>query len=74
MLGFEQTGFNSFQVTPRLPSDFDYLTIDKMHMGGSELSINLKKENNNVRISVKKDNKTIADKLVPSGKTINIKF
>jgi hypothetical protein len=74
MLGFEQTGFNSFQVTPRLPSDFEYLTIDKMHMSGSELSIRLKREKDNIRISVKKDDKMIADKLVPSGKTINIKF
>lgn len=74
LLGFEQTGFNSFKITPQLPADFDHLILDRMHMSGTEISIRLEREKDKIHLSVLKQDKIVIDKLIAPGKTVDIKF
>ena len=74
LLGFEQTGFRSFEITPRMPDGFDSYSIDKMHHGGTEISIKLKTERNKIRLKIFKGDISIMDKSVNSGQKVTVKL
>lgn len=74
LLGFEQTGFRSFQITPRLPEEFDMLSLSKMHVADTEISIDIKRSGNNLHLIVSKLDTPIIDKMVSPAEVITVKF
>ena len=74
LLGFEQTGFKSFEITPRMPDGFDSYSIDKMYQAGTELSIKLKTEGSKIRLKIFKGDVSIMDKPVNPGQKVAVKL
>ena len=74
LLGFEQTGFRSFEITPRIPDGFDNYSIDKMYHSGVEISIKLEKERDKIRLNIYKGDTSIMNKTVRQGQKIQVKF
>jgi len=74
LLGYEPTGFRSFEITPRIPDGFNEYSIDKIHQSGVEISIKIKRENNRIRLHVLKGDSLFVDKLMESGQKVAVKF
>ena len=74
LLGFEQTGFKSFEITPHMPGGFDSYSIDKMYHAGAEISIKLKMEGSKIRIKIYKRDALIIDKPVNPGQKVSVKI
>ena len=73
LLGFEQTGFHSFDITPQLPREFDDFSLSNIHMDGIEFSIDLKRtENNRGRLHIYTPDSTLFDKTVQFGEKITV--
>lgn len=74
ILGYEQVGFRSFKITPQLPERLDSLSLKNIHVGESELSIALKRVENNIQVKVEREGETIAETTSQPGETLRINF
>jgi hypothetical protein len=74
LLGFEQTGFRSFSVTPQLPGDYNELNLDKMHLADTEISIKLERDQAKIHLMIYRKQSLIIDKRVNPGKKISVSF
>ena len=74
LLGFEQTGFRSFEITPQMPDSFNEYSIEKMYHAGVEISLKLKREDNKIRLHIYGNNSLIVNSLIKSGQKVTVKF
>lgn len=67
ILGYRPIGFNTFEIKPNLPDDWDYFEIRSMELGGKSFDISIKNGNlytikiNNAEISINKGDKYICN-------------
>jgi len=74
LLGIRPTGLNSFNLTPQLPDDWNFIRMKQLHGFGTIMDIEIvRKENNKVQIIVKQGDKIIFDKTINNGETGNVK-
>ena len=75
LLGFEQTSFHSFTITPRLPAVWPTgFILDSMHFGNAVLTIKVKPLNNKLQVMVYNSGEKLFDKSVLPGKTVQVDF
>lgn len=74
LLGFEQTGFRSFEITPGIPLGFNKYSIEKMFHSNIELSFTVQKEEEKIRIKIYNRDSLIYDKKTNPGQKISVKF
>ena len=74
LLGFEQTGFKSFEITPRMPDGFEDYSIEKIHFAGTEISIKLNREGDNIRLNIYNKGVLFVDKSVKQGQKTFVKI
>ena len=74
LLSFEQTGFRSFQIRPRLPEEFDMLSLSKMHVADTEISIDIQRSGDKLHLIVSKPDRPVIDKIVSPSEVITVAF
>ena len=72
ILSFEQTGFNSFSISPKLSEKLTKLNIKNLHIGANIISINLMLIDKNIKSKVYLNGKKIIDKNIKNGEQIKI--
>lgn len=75
IFGIRPTGLHSFSMIPRLPQDWNRMSLRKIKAFGSDFDIEVSRVKDQViRVIVKRAEKIILDKKVKSGTTLNCKI
>jgi hypothetical protein len=74
LLGFEQTGFRSFTLTPQVPGKWENYSIEKLHFGDTVLTVKIEKMKDKIHVTVSELGRDIFDKYVAPGKVLSIDF
>lgn len=74
LFGIRPTGLKSFDLTPRLPKDWEYANLNKVRAFGSEFDIKVNRNDNKLEVNIIKDNRTILSKKISEGTTIKVKL
>jgi len=76
MFGIRPTGLHAFTFTPRLPKNWDHMSLNKIGAFGHVFNISVKRSNNKnkLKVTVNSEGKTICDKKIKEGEALNIKF
>jgi hypothetical protein len=74
LLGFEQTGFHSFDITPQLPNELDNFLLSEIHMDDITFSIKMERtEMDKIHLQIYTPETTLADKEVKQGEKVSVK-
>lgn len=74
LFGIRPTGLRSFTMTPRLPSEWDYMNLKNIHAFGSDFNIDVERAGaNKLKVSVVNNGKTNTY-TVAEGKPISVKL
>lgn len=74
LFGIRPTGLRSFIMTPRLPSEWDYMNLKNIHAFGSDFNIDVERAGaNKLKVSVVNNGKTNTY-TVAEGKPISVKL
>ena len=74
LFGIRPTGFNSFEITARIPQDWNQMELKNVMAFNRQFDIKLVRNKSKVRILLMADGKTFYSKSVKSGATINVKL
>ncbi len=75
MFGIRPTGLHSFSITPRLPQEWDRMTLRHIKAFASDFDIELERVTpQTIRVVVKKAGTTILNKKIKTGTTLNCKI
>ncbi len=74
LFGIRPAGLNSFNLTPRLPMEWDYMNLKNINGFGREFDINIKRSGEKIEVEiVPKDGKRIVKKIKP-GETLEVEL
>src|SRR5665811_1476992 len=73
LFGIRPTGLNSFDLTPRLPENWDRMNLRKIHAFGEVFDIEVLKEDSGLKISIQKDGSIFREVEISSGETVHVK-
>ncbi len=74
LLGLEQIGFRSFTITPKLPDEWDYFSLEHIKAFNSNFTISLARNDNLIQVRVFNYQQNIYDKAINSGEKIEIRL
>ncbi len=75
LFGIRPTGFRSFTMTPRLPSQWGYMTLRRVCAFGSTFDIQITKAGEDkMRVLIKKAGKTVTEQVIRKGKALNVRL
>ena len=74
MFGIRPTGLNSFDLTPRLPKDWDHMNLNQIGAFGKSFDIAVKRSGTKLNVTVSSAGKSVYNKKIKEGETIRIHF
>ncbi len=74
MFGIRPIGLHAFTFTPRLPKDWDHMSLNKIGAFGHPFDIAVKRTGTKLNVIVSSEGKTVYKKNVKEGEAINIKL
>ncbi len=73
LFGIRPTGFSSFDLTPRLPKDWDYANLRNIRAFGDDFDIDVTRAGaDKLDVKIVRDDKTLIHKKVKEGETLKI--
>ncbi len=74
LFGIRPTGLRSFDLTPHLPSAWDYMNIKSVRAFDQTFDIDISRKGEKLEVVVKNQKGTILKKQIKQGETIPVKF
>ena len=74
MFGIRPTGLKSFTFTPRLPAEWDKMSLRKIKAFNATFDIEVIRENGKQVVTVKSEWKTLLHKAIKEGEVISVKL
>lgn len=74
MFGLRPTGLKSFTFTPRLPAEWDKMSLRKIKAFDSSFDIEVIRENGKLIVTVKSEGKTLLHKAIKEGEVVSMKL
>lgn len=74
LFGMRPTGMHSFELTPRLPHDWQFANLDHIRAFDSDFDIKVKRDGDKLDVRVVKNGQIIAKKRITEGQTLSIKI
>jgi hypothetical protein len=75
LFGFRPTGLNSFSITPRLPDNWNEMSLNNIiAFGAKKIDLNVERVKKQIRVTVSSNGKVIKSPLVNVGTKIDIKL
>ncbi|MCF8369031.1 MAG: six-hairpin glycosidase-like protein [Bacteroidales bacterium] len=74
LLGINPKGFNNFELTPQLPTGWDFFNLKNIHAFGKTFTISLKRKNDILNLIVRDEKNIYFDDSVKPGSAIKIKL
>lgn len=72
MFGIRPTGLHSFEITPRLPKEWDHMALRRVHAFGSVFDVVVSRKNGRVVLDVTSDGLRIAHSTMEPGETARV--
>lgn len=72
MFGIRPTGFRSFTMTPRLPAEWDHISLKSIRAFGSDFDISVVRDGEKLVVSVTSGEKVILKKNIKEGQTLTV--
>ena len=72
MFGIRPTGFRSFTMTPRLPAEWDHISLKSIRAFGSDFDISVVRDGEKLAVSVTSGEKVILKKNIKEGQTLTV--
>lgn len=72
LFGIRPTGLHSFEMTPRLPADWDYMRLKRIKAFGSDFDIDVQREGQRLLVTVASADRTILRKNIREGEKIKV--
>lgn len=73
LFGIRPTGLRSFELTPRLPQEWDYANLNHVRAFGSDFDIRVKRDGDKLAVTIVNGKKTIK-KTIREGQTMTVKL
>lgn len=73
LFGIRPTGLSSFEMTPRLPQEWEYMNLNKICAFNSDFDIRVSRAGNKLHVEVIKAGKTIIKKNIEEGTTLKVR-
>ena len=75
VFGIRPTGFNSFDMTPRMPQEWNHMALKNIHAFGNKFDVVVKRtEANRLYMTIDKNGKPYYSKTIKEGETIHCKL
>lgn len=75
MFGIVPTGLNSFKCTPRLPKEWNYMTLNNIRAFGENFNIKIKRKRKKLLVEIVRDDNTVVlKKKINDGDSIHMTF
>ena len=72
LFGIRPTGLRSFELTPRLPQEWDYMNLNRVCAFNSEFDIHVSRAGGKLHVEVRKGAKVILKKNITEGTTVRV--
>ena len=72
LFGIRPTGLRSFEMTPRLPQEWEYMNLNRVCAFNSEFDIRVRRAGKKLHVEVLKGGKSVLKKSVTEGATIKV--
>lgn len=72
MFGIRPTGFRSFTMTPRLPAEWDHISLKSVRAFGSDFDISVVRDGEKLAVSVTSGEKVVLKKNIKEGQTLTV--
>lgn len=72
MFGIRPTGFRSFTMTPRLPAEWDHISLKSVRAFGSDFDISVSRDGEKLAVSVTSGEKVMLKKNIKEGQTLTV--
>lgn len=72
MFGIRPTGFRSFTMTPRLPAEWDHISLKSIRAFGSDFDISVVRDGEKLAVSVTSGEKVVLKKTIKEGQTLTV--
>ncbi len=74
LLGIEPLGFKTTQLSPSLPEDWNFLSLNNVYISGKPMDISIQRLNEKLQIHIKAQGRTVVKKLINDGEKLFVKF
>lgn len=74
LFGIRPTGLSSFEMTPRLPAEWDYMNLNKVRAFESDFDIRVSRTGKKLHVEVLEAGKVVLKKNIEEGKTIKVRL
>lgn len=72
LFGIRPTGLRSFEMTPRLPQEWEYMNLNRVRAFNSEFDIRVRRAGKKLHVEVLKGGKTMLKKNITEGTTLKV--
>lgn len=72
MFGIRPTGFRSFTMTPRLPAEWNHISLKSIRAFGSDFDISVVRDGEKLAVSVTSGEKVVLKKTIKEGQTLTV--
>lgn len=72
LFGIRPTGLHSFTLTPRLPEEWNKMSLDNIRAFGHTFDIQLQRKGKSLEVLIREKGKTVYQKTIKEGKTAEI--
>lgn len=73
LFGIRPVGLNSFEMTPRLPQEWEYMNLNKIRAFNSDFDIRVSRAGKKLHVEVVKAGKIIVKKNIEEGTTLKVR-
>jgi hypothetical protein len=74
VFGIRPTGLNSFDLTPHLPDEWDFMNLRSIKAFNRNFDISITREDRKLEVIVQNDQGVMLKKMINKGETIQVKF
>lgn len=74
LFGIRPTGLSSFEMTPRLPQEWEYMNLNKVRAFNSDFDIRISRAGDKLHVEVLKAGKSVLKKNIKEGTTIKVRL
>ena len=74
LFSIRPTGLRSFDLTPRLPKDWDYMNLNKIRAFNADFDIRVFRDGEKLRVEIRNNGKTVVNKTLSEGKTLHVRL
>ena len=74
LFGIRPIGLRNFEMTPRLPQEWNYMNLNKIRAFNSNFDIHVSRVGEKLHVEVSQEGKSIIKKNIEEGKTIKVRL